>query len=421
MNKIFALVDCNNFYASCERVFNPSLEKRPIVVLSNNDGCIVARSNEAKSLGIPMGAPYHLNKSLIQKNRVAVFSSNYQFYGDMSHRVMDSLQHFVPDMEVYSIDEAFLRLDSFSRRDLFAMSTDIRNKILQWTGIPTSFGIAPTKTLAKVANHIAKKYTTEGIFDLCDPDCQTAVLHELPVEELWGISHRWGSRLRGLGINTALELRDADAKLIRKHMSVVGERMVHELRGVSCLDLEELAPRKNIMSSKSFGKPISDLEPMQEALANYVARGCEKLRKQNSKAQGIHVFLKTNFFKRYDPQYRNGMTLGFDFPSSDTAFILSKAKHMLSTLYRKGFRYKKCGVMLLDLVSDNHQQQHLFLKLPEQAKSDTLMKTLDTINESMGPGTVFHAAQGIKRDWAMRCDRRSNRYTTQWDELAEAH
>jgi DNA polymerase V len=417
MTKIFALVDCNNFYASCERVFNPALQERPVVVLSNNDGCIIARSNEAKALGIPMGAPYYQNKELMKKNGVVVFSSNYQFYGDMSLRVMDSLRMFVPDMEVYSIDEAFLRLDGFAHDDLFDMAVNIRTKLHQWTGIPTSLGIAPTKTLAKIANRFAKKSTQTGVFDMRDPQLQSHIMHNLPVEELWGISHRWGKKLRALGIQTALQLREADPKFIRRNFSVVGERIVHELRGLSCLDLEDVLPKKNIMSSKSFGQPISEQAPMEEALANYTARACEKLRRQNSKAQGISVFVKTNRFRQSEPQYYNAATVGFEHPTSDTAYILQAGKTLLSILYRKGYRYKKCGIMLLDIVPDHYHQSHLFVA-QDTAKADHLMKVLDLINQSMGPGTVFHAAQGIKRDWQMRSDKRSPRYTTKWNELA---
>lgn len=417
MTKIFALVDCNNFYASCERVFNPALQKRPVVVLSNNDGCIIARSNEAKALGIPMGAPYYQNKELMKKNGVVVFSSNYQFYGDMSLRVMDSLRLFVPDMEVYSIDEAFLRLDSFAHHDLFDMAVTIRTKLHQWTGIPTSLGIAPTKTLAKIANRYAKKNTQTGVFDMRDPQLQSHIMSNLPVEELWGISHRWGKKLRALGIQTALQLRDSDPKFIRKNFSLVGERIVHELRGLSCLDLEEVRPKKNIMSSKSFGKPITEQQQIEEALANYTARACEKLRGQHSKAQGISVFIKTNRFKQSEPQYYNAATLGFEHPTSDTAYILQAGKKLLNILYRKGYRYKKCGIMLLDIVPDHYHQDHLFVA-QDTAKADHLMKVLDLVNQSMGPGTVFHAAQGIKRDWQMRNDNRSPRYTTKWNELA---
>ena len=275
MSKIFALVDCNNFYVSCERAFNPSLNNKPIVVLSNNDGCIIARSNEAKALGIAMGIPYHQAKDLIIKEGVVVFSSNYQLYGDMSHRVMNSLKMFVPDVEVYSIDEAFLRLDGFATYNLLQLAKQIRTSILQWTGIPISFGIATTKTLAKIANHIAKKYMLDGVYDLRDPELQINIMRDLPVEEIWGISYRWGKKLRSLGITTALDLRNSDPKFIRKHFSVVVSRIVYELRGLSCLDLAEITPKKNIMCSKSFGKLIAELAPMQEAIANYAARACK--------------------------------------------------------------------------------------------------------------------------------------------------
>lgn len=418
MNKIFALVDCNNFYASCERVFNPSLSTRPIVVLSNNDGCVVARSNETKALGIPMGAPYYQIKERIERNGVAVFSSNYQLYGDMSHRIMDSLRMFVPDIEVYSIDEAFLQLDGFAKTDLFKMATDIRSTLFKWTGIPTSFGIAPTKTLAKIANRVAKKHTQEGVFDIRDPGLQTKILSTLSVEEIWGISHGLGKRLRCLGIYSALELRDAEPERIRKHLGVVGERIVYELRGVSCLNIEKINPKKSIMSSRSFGTLLSELEPIEEALANYAARACKKLRKQKSKAQGLHVFLKTNHFRKEDPQYSNGSTIGFSHPTSDTALIIHKGKKLLQSLYLPGFNYQKCGILLLDLVSENYEQDDLFT-LNDSSKADQLMDVMDRINKSMGENMIFHAAQGIQRKWQMRSEKRSPRYTTSWAELAK--
>ena len=240
MSVIFSLVDCNNFYASCERIFNPSLDNKPIVVLSNNDGCIIARSNEAKSLGIAMGAPYHENESLIKKNKVLVFSSNYQLYGDISRRVMSSLAMLTPEMEVYSIDEAFLRLDKFCGQDPYSLASDIRLKILKWTGIPTSHGLAPTKTLAKVANKIAKKNDGQNVFDLTNVDIQTKTLAKLPVEDIWGISRGWSKRLHNIGIQNALQLRECDPSFIRNHLSVIGERIVYELRGISCIGLEKV-------------------------------------------------------------------------------------------------------------------------------------------------------------------------------------
>ena len=264
MQRAFALVDCNNFYASCERVFDPSLEGIPLVVLSNNDGCIVARSNEVKALGVPMGAPYFKYRRILNQHKARVFSSNYQLYGDMSQRVMDSLRMLAPDMEVYSIDEAFLSLDGIESSDRVRMAQRIRDTIYRWTGIPTSVGIAPTKTLAKMANHVAKHTPNCDVFDLCDVDVQMRIMQDLPVEELWGISHRLGKRLRALGIYSALDLRNADTKVIRKHLSVVGERMVYELRGMACLDLAVVQPKKGILSSKSCGRPVTYCEEIEE-------------------------------------------------------------------------------------------------------------------------------------------------------------
>ena len=258
-NKIFALVDCNNFYASCERVFNPKLEGKPIVVLSNNDGCVVARSNEAKALGIPMGAPYFKYKQLINRNQVHVFSSNYTFYGDMSARVMTSLKSLVNDIEIYSIDEAFLDISSFYYCDLEDTALEIRRLIKQWTGIPVSIGIGPTKTLAKVANRQAKKDETTNVFDIRDKNKREEILKNLPLEDIWGISTRWGRRLRKIGVETAYDLTQANTRHVRKTISIVGERIQHELNGVSCIGIEEVKNKKNIISSKSFGKKVRSL------------------------------------------------------------------------------------------------------------------------------------------------------------------
>ena len=416
MEKVFSLVDCNNFYASCERVFQPALRKRPIAVLSNNDGCIVARSNEVKALGIPMGAPWHEHREEFERNGVAVFSSNYQLYGNMSERVMESIAMLVPDLEVYSIDEAFLRLDGFGHRDLYEMAVDIRSKVLQWTGIPVSLGIAPTKTLAKIANHVAKKRTGAGVFDMRDAERRDRIMAELPVEEVWGIAGRWGAKLRVIGIGTALQLASADPKMVRRHFGVVLERIALELRGVACLDLEDIAPKQQIISSKSFGKLQTEIGPVAEALANYAARACQKLRRQRSKAKGIHVFLATNRFRKQDPQYRNAAATSFDHPTSDTATIIQCARRLLERLFREGYRYKKCGIMLLDLVPEDHRQEHLFLR-QDPSKVDHLMRVVDGINRTMGSGSVFHAAQGISRGWQMRSEMRSPRYTTKWDEI----
>jgi DNA polymerase V len=414
--KVFALVDCNNFYASCERVFNPRLKKRPIVVLSNNDGCIVARSNEVKTLDIPMGVPFFKQKALIKKHNVAVFSSNYQLYGDMSQRVMDGLRLFCPDMEVYSIDEAFLRLDHLQPRDLNGYCKTIRAKILQWTGIPVSIGIGPTKVLAKVANHVAKKQTDDGVFDICGREAQDKILKALEVKKLWGIARKSAERLAGLGILNASELRDASPPIIRKRLSVVGERILRELKGQSCIDLEDIQPRKNIMSSKSFGEPLTTKESIGEAVSNYAARACEKLRRQDSRAQAVYVFVQTNNFKVADKQYSNSVTCTLAIPTSDTRLIIGAAKHCLGKIYKLGYRYKKAGIMLLDLIPNSLEQGNLFLNI-DHHPGDHLMNVMDQINDDHGPDTLFIGAQGVAREWKMRCGLRSPRYTTQWDEL----
>ncbi|MQG04257.1 MAG: Y-family DNA polymerase [SAR202 cluster bacterium] len=418
--KKFILADCNNFYVSCERVFNPLLDKKPVVVLSNNDGCIVSRSDEAKKLGIPMGAPLYQQKDVIEKNKVSVFSSNYQFYGDMSDRVMESLEMLTPKLEIYSIDEAFIKTDSVSFGDVFKDVINIRKKIIKWTGIPMSFGIAPTKTLSKIANHIAKKRTSEGVFDISENSVADDIMKKLPVEELWGISNKWGERLRHMGISTALQLKNSDAKFIRRHTSVVLERMIYELRGISCLNIESIKPKKNIMSSKSFGAPIGDIEPILEALSSYTARACEKLRKQNSKAGGIYVFIRTNPFQQKKPQHKNGYALNFDLPTSDTRSILHEARKLMRGLYKKGYKYHKCGIILLDLVPDSYKQTHFF-STNDSDEQNNFMKIVDRINNSMGPQTLFYLSQGIEKEWKMRSKNRSNRYTTKWSELLEVN
>jgi len=437
----YALVDCNNFYASCERVFQPRLIGRPVVVLSNNDGCIIARSDEAKALGVPMGAPLHEYEPLLKRHQVSVFSSNYALYGDISARVMDQLTFFTPDVEVYSIDEAFLGLDGFAPAMLPDHMRQLRRSIRQWTGIPVSVGVAPTKTLAKLANRIAKKYTSDGVYVMDDPGLMTRILGDVEVEDIWGISKRWGARLRQMGIGTALQLRQASPRQIRQALSVVGERIVHELNGQSCLEIEEVQPRKTIMSSRSFGTMISDRTSLEQAVANYTARAAEKLRRQHSRAGGIYVFIRTNRFRQQDPQYSNAAMVGMDEATSDTARLIQAAMGALRHLWRPGYRYHKAGVMLTELVNDLGDQANLFRTslytggrdmLAERQASDRRMAALDRINTAMGQGTLFHAAEGFTpkgrhnktrritpdtEHWRMRSRFRSPAYTTRWSDL----
>ena len=416
---IFILADCNNFYVSCERVFDPSLESKPVVVLSNNDGCVVSRSNEAKSLGIPMGAPYYKYKQLIDDNNVAVFSSNYQFYGDMSERVMGSLKIMTPSLEVYSIDEAFIRLRDIES-DIFNKVLETRKNVFKWTGIPMSFGIAHTKTLSKIANHIAKKRTKAGVFDIRQESVCDEIIKNMNVEDIWGISINWGKKLRSIGISTIFELKKANPGFIKKHLGVVLERVVYELNGISCLGLEGSSPKKNIMSSKSFGKPIQKLSHIEEALSSYASRACEKLRAQKSKCRGIYVFIKTNSFQLKKPQYRNGISYEFELPTSDTRVIVSRAKKLMKNIYREGFSFHKCGIMLLDLVPENYKQAHFFAQNDDDSQ-DNFMNVVDNLNKSMGPKTIFYLSQGINKEWQMRCSNRSKRYTTKWSEILEVN
>ena len=418
---IFALVDCNNFYVSCERVFDPYLAKKPIIVLSNNDGCVISRSNEAKSLGVPMGAPFYKYREIIEKNNIEVYSSNYQFYGDMSQRVMKSLGMIIPkqDIEIYSIDEAFIRLDGYERPDVIDLSIEIKKNILNWTGIPISVGIAQTKTLSKVANHIAKKNTSTGVFDIRNNKLQEQILSNFQIEDLWGISYRWGKKLRKLGINNGLDLRNSDTKFIRKKFSIVLERIVYELRGIPCLDIEKVTNKKSIMSSRSFGKLVTELESLEQAISTYATIACEKLRHQNSKSQGIYVFLQTNRFRKDLPQYRRSMKYKLDLPTSDTGYIINAGKKILKKIYRKGYHYQKCGIMLFDLSSKYIQQENLFVK--SNQSNEYLMESLDTINKAMGSDTVFFAAKGTQNNWKMRRNKLSSRYTTNWMELPKVY
>ena len=418
---IFALVDCNNFYVSCERVFDPYLAKKPIIVLSNNDGCVISRSNEAKSLGVPMGAPFYKYREIIEKNNIEVYSSNYQFYGDMSQRVMKSLGMMIPkqDIEIYSIDEAFIRLDGYERPDVIDFSIEIKKNILNWTGIPISVGIAQTKTLSKVANHIAKKNTSTGVFDIRNNKLQEQILSNFQIEDLWGISYRWGKKLRKLGINNGLDLRNSDSKFIRKKFSIVLERIVYELRGIPCLDIEKVTNKKSIMSSRSFGKLVTELESLEQAISTYATIACEKLRHQNSKSQGIYVFLQTNRFRKDLPQYRRSMKYKLDLPTSDTGYIINAGKKILKKIYRKGYHYQKCGIMLFDLSSKYIQQENLFVK--SNQSNEYLMESLDTINKAMGSDTVFFAAKGTQNNWKMRRNKLSSRYTTNWMELPKVY
>ncbi len=418
MRKLYFLVDCNNFYVSCERVFRPSLRERPVVVLSNNDGNVVALSNEVKKMGLPFGAPFFRVKELIRRERVAVFSSNYALYGDMSRRVMECLACFAPEMEIYSIDEAFLSPGGLAG-DPVEYGRLVRDAVKRWTGIPVSVGIAPTKTLAKLAGRFAKRDPASGgVLDLIDPSRVEERLAAAGAGEVWGVGERYRLLLERYGIRTALELRDAPDRWVRRNMTVTGLRTVWELRGVPCLPLEEFpAPKKGIVSSRSFGRPVESLDELREAVASYTGRAAEKLRAQKSVAGSITVFLSTNRFREDDPQYSSGLVCRLPVPSSYTPRLMATALHLLGRIYRRGYRYKKAGVMLYEITPEGEAQLDLFSRFQDSDRTRRLMGTVDRVNREMGRQTLRFAAEGNVGAWRMRRDFLSGRYTTCWTEI----
>ena len=418
MKNVFALVDCNNFYVSCERVFNPSLEREPVAVLSNNDGCVVARSNEVKAIGVKMGVPVFKIRDLVAAYGVQIYSSNYTLYGDMSRRVMRTLAQFSPEMEVYSIDEAFLELSGFTGRNLTEYGRLIHDTVRRWTGIPVSVGIAQTKTLAKVANHIAKKSArAAGVLDLTDSPYLERALESMGVIDVWGVGPGFARKLRNRGIETARQLRDADDKWILKTLGVVGLRSVYELRGRVCYDLETCPPvNKGIASSRSFGKPVESLEQLSESVASYTCRAAEKLRRQNLAAGVITVFVMTNLFSDKQRRYFNSETVDLPVATSDTSELLNYALAAVRKIYRKGYRFKKAGVLLDSLTDQNKVQGNLFDSV-DRSRSRKIMQVFDRINSLMEPDTIRYPAIGLDQPWKTRFQKRSPRYTTRWDEL----
>ncbi|ABM23932.1 translesion error-prone DNA polymerase V subunit UmuC [Shewanella xiamenensis] len=416
---VFALVDCNNFYASCEKLFRPDLKDTPVVVLSNNDGCVVARSREAKLLGIKMGVPVFQIKAEMQRNGILAFSSNYALYADLSSRVMRTLEEMAPRVEVYSIDEAFLDLTGIeSAISLVEFGQQVRERIGHWIGITVCVGIAPTKTLAKLANHAAKKYpATQGVVDLTNPERQRRLLALVPVDDVWGVGRRLSKRLNTLGITTALDLANASPRAIRDQFSVVLERTVRELNGESCIELEEIPPtKKQIVCSRSFGAKVTQFELLREAVCEYATRATEKLRKEQQQAKVMTVFIRTSPFKDNEPQYSNSASGELLIPSCDTRDFIELANHLLKRIWKDGFRYAKAGVMLSDFYDPSMFQPGLFDDVSTRSNSQQLMSVLDTINQS-GAGKVFFAGQGTKKDWSMKREHLSPAYTTRWDQL----
>ncbi len=418
MKDIYFLVDCNNFYVSCERVFDPGLRDRPVVVLSNNDGCAIARSDEAKALGIRMGQPIFQCQDLVKKHKIKVLSSNFALYGDMSRRVMDVLSRYSPVREVYSIDEAFLLFKGFRGQDIREQGHTIRRAVKQKTGLPVSIGIGPTKTLAKVANHIAKKDARQkGVFCLLDENKISECLKGLAVIDIWGIGRRQAKFLKAYGISTALRLRSLPDAWVKKQLTVRGLKTVHELRGQPCVALEQdFQKKKAIVTSRSFGYKVAKKAEILEAACAYTARAAEKLRKQQSVAGSIMVFLQSNPFGS-DPYYEKAAAMGINPPTADTGALNLCAKRLLDKIYQEGYTYKKVGVMLSSLEDEGYVQADLFSDDYQDSKRKNLMQAMDAINQRGGAGNIVFAAEGLGKPWRMRRARMSPRYTTRWDEL----
>ena len=410
---MFGLMDCNNFYASCERVFNPALNGKPIVVLSNNDGCVIARSNEAKALGIKMGVPAYQIKDDIQKYGISVFSSNYTLYGDMSGRVMSILAEQVPEMEVYSIDEAFLNLEGI--RDIQSLGTDIINKVIRGTGIPVSLGIAPTQTLAKVANKFAKKYPAYNRLCIIDTEeKRTKALQLTEIGDIWGIGHRQVAKLEKQGVKTAYDFTELPESWVRKNMTVVGERTWKELQGISCIDMETTPPaKKQICTSRSFGKMVEDIDTMSEAIATHASTCAKKLRQQKSYAMSLMAFIHTNNFRKDSPQYWRNTVIHLPIPTNDTLEIVHYALAGLKTIFMQGYQYKKTGVIITEITDST--QLGLFDSV-DREKRERLQQTIDKINGKHSR-LVKLAIQGTGRNWKLKQKQLSGHYTTDINQI----
>ncbi|EPY7181323.1 TPA: Y-family DNA polymerase [Klebsiella pneumoniae] len=412
---MFALCDVNSFYASCETVFRPDLKGCPVVVLSNNDGCVIARSPEAKPF-VKMGEPYFKQKDMFRRHGIIAFSSNYELYADMSNRVMTTLEELSPRCEIYSIDEAFCDLTGVRNcRDLTDFGREIRETVLRRTHLTVGVGIAQTKTLAKLANHAAKQWQrqTGGVVDLSNLERQRKLMALLPVDEVWGVGRRISKKLEAMGIKTVLQLADTDIRFIRKHFNVVLERTVRELRGEPCLGLEEFAPvKQEIVCSRSFGGRITEYHEMRQAICSYASRAAEKLRGEHQYCRFISAFVKTSPFALNEPYYGNNASVKLLTPTQDSRDIITAATKCLDVIWRDGHRYQKAGVMLGDFYSQGVAQLNLFDANAPRKNSEKLMEVLDHLNAKDGRGTLYFAGQGIQTAWQMKREMLSPRYTT---------
>lgn len=415
---MIALVDCNNFFASCERVFNPSLNNRPVVVLSNNDGCVVARSNEAKALGIKMGVPIYQIKQLVEKENIAVFSSNYTLYGDMSNRVMSILGSLAPEIDVYSVDEAFLFLDGI--KDIKRFGQKVVNETTLGSGIPVSMGIAPTKTLAKIASKFAKQYKKYNrVCSIDTEDKRVKALQLTDISDVWGIGRQYAKKLEYYSINTAYDFTLKSRSWVRKNMSVVGERTWMELNGIPCISSDAVIEKKQICTSRSFGELVSDFDTLMESVANFAAQCCRKLRKQQSCAQGIIVFAQTNPFRQDLAQYFPSKYTRLYFPTADTAEIISYCKQALIDIFREGYQYKKAGVIVTDIIQEDIIQRDLFDSI-DRDKQKRIGKVMDNIALKYGHESIQLASQGTtKGKWNLKREFLSKRPSTNMDDIIE--
>jgi DNA polymerase V len=415
---MFALIDCNNFYASCERVFRPDLNGKPIVVLSNNDGCVIARSNEAKAVGIPMGAPAYQYEKIFKQHNVQVFSANFALYGDLSNRVMTILSDYTPEIEIYSIDECFLKLNGFDKHfNLQSYGEDMRYKVTKWTGIPISVGIAPTKALSKLANRIAKKYPdhTNGVYSIDSEEKRLKALKWLKIEDVWGIGRQHTKRLKALNVSTAYDFTMLPDEWIQKNMAIVGLRLKYDLQGIPTLNFEEVQPKKNIATTRSFDTNYTELEQLAERVSTFAASCAEKLRKQKSCCNSIMVFIHTNGHRKDLPQYSRNIVLDLPYATNSTIELSNFATKALKQIFKKGFHYKKAGVIVQDFTPESDTQISLFENRDE--RHIPLMKAIDSMNTLYGQHKIRLASQDVNRVWKMKQEKLSPRYSTNLNDI----
>jgi len=414
---MFALADCNNFYASCERVFRPDLNGKPIVVLSNNDGCVIARSNEAKAVGIPMGAPAFKFEKIFDKFKVNVFSANFALYGDISHRVMDILSSYSPEIEIYSIDECFIKLNGFQNFDLVNYANEMKSKVMKWTGIPISIGISPTKALSKVANRIAKKFPekTNGVYIIDNDEKRIKALKWLKIEDVWGVGRQYSKQLSAIGVKTAFDFVQLNDQFVKRKMSIVGLRLKHDLQGIPTLDFEDIQPKQNIAVTRSFEKNYTEFEQLKERISTFAVSCSEKLRKQNSCCNALMVFIQANPFRKDLPQYGRSIFVKLPFPTNSGIEMSKFATQALKQIFKNGFAYKRAGVIIQNFTPANNSQQNLFEN--SDKRHAPLMQAVDKLNAVFGQQKIRLASQDTKRVWKMRQEKLSPCYTTKLKDI----